>query len=156
MSGERFSIHKRYNDGDRRTHRCHDSHDRANPPKPGSYSLLLPMIHVIRNCATPAQMQQMLESLGIYIKLAVDVEGKILAGGGELHADCEQVLLSEGSNQAHIWGADWYPLTQTVGYESIINIRSRSNNRSTEIQDPALRDHIHQIVQTFLGKVAWQ
>jgi Protein of unknown function (DUF5674) len=65
------------------------------------------MIHIIRDRATPSQMQQMLESLGIYIKLAEDVEGKILAGGGGgLHADCEEVLLSDGSNQAHLWGAD--------------------------------------------------
>jgi Protein of unknown function (DUF5674) len=114
------------------------------------------MIHVIRSRATPEQMRQMLEALGIYIKLAVDVERRILAGGGELHADCEQVLWEDGSNQANIWGADWYPLTQTVGYESIINIRARANNRSSEIQDPAIKEQIHQIVQTCLGKVQWQ
>lgn len=114
------------------------------------------MIHIIRSRATSEQMQQMLESLGIYIKLAVDVKRRILAGGGELHADCEQVLLRDGSDQAHLWGADWYPLTQTVGYESIINIRSKANNRSAEIQDPALREQVNQILQTFLGKVQWQ
>jgi hypothetical protein len=68
------------------------------------------MIHVIRSRATPEQVQQMLEVLGIYIKLAVDVDRAILAGGGELHADCEQVLLMDGSEQANVWGADWYPL----------------------------------------------
>jgi hypothetical protein len=114
------------------------------------------MIHIIRSRATSEQMQQMLESLGIYIKLAVDVKRRILAGGGELHADCEQVLLRDGSDQAHLWGADWYPLTQTVGYESIINIRSKANNRSAEIQDPVLREQVNQILQTFLGKVQWQ
>ncbi|MCX5962535.1 MAG: DUF5674 family protein [Cyanobacteria bacterium] len=36
----------------------------------------------------------MLEALGIYVKLVVDIERKILAGGGELHADCERVLLN--------------------------------------------------------------
>lgn len=114
------------------------------------------MIHVIRNRATPEQMRQMLEALGIYIKLAVDVERRILAGGGELHADCELVLLQDGSEQAHVWGADWYPLNQTVGYESIINIRPSANNRSMEIQDPILRQRVKQIAQSFLGNVGWQ
>jgi hypothetical protein len=40
------------------------------------------MIHIIRQQATPKQMRDMLETLGSYIKLAVDVELGILAGGG--------------------------------------------------------------------------
>lgn len=114
------------------------------------------MIQIIRSRATPEQMQQMLEVLGIYIKLAVDIERGILAGGGELHADCEQVLLEDGSEQANVWGADWYPLKQDVGYESLINIRPRVGNRSMEVQDPAIRSQIHRIVQSLLGNVAWQ
>lgn len=114
------------------------------------------MIQVIVERATPEQMKQMLEALGVYIKLAVDVERKILAGGGELHADCEQVLLAEGSQQADIWGVDWYPLSQTVGYESIINIRPTANNRSMEIQNSALREKISQIAYSLLGDVQWR
>jgi len=41
----------------------------------------------------------MLEALGTYIKLAVDVVRGIFAGGGEYHADCEAVLLEDGSVQ---------------------------------------------------------
>jgi hypothetical protein len=36
------------------------------------------MIHILRDRATPEQMKQMLETLGVYIKLAVDIEEKIL------------------------------------------------------------------------------
>ncbi len=114
------------------------------------------MIYIIRSRAAPEQMRQMLEILGIYIKLAVDLEREIFAGGGELHADCELILLKDGSQQADIWGADWYPLKQAVGYESIINIRPKANNRSMEIQDPALRENIDPIVQSLLGGVQWQ
>ena len=113
------------------------------------------MICIIRDRATSQQMRQMLEVWGTYIKLAVDVERGIVAGGGELHADCEQILLRDGSKQANIWGADWYPLKQTVGYESIVNIRPSANNRSMEIQDPTLREQVHRIVQTLLGNVQW-
>jgi len=114
------------------------------------------MILILRSRADTEQMRQMLEALGIYIKLAVDVERRIISGGGELHADCELVLLTDGSQQANIWGADWYPLKQTVGYESLINIRPRANNRSMSIQNPELRANIDQIVQSFLGNVPWQ
>jgi hypothetical protein len=114
------------------------------------------MIHIIRQKAEPEQMRQMLEVLGIYIKLAVDVERRILAGGGELHADCELVLLDDGSQQRQGWDADWYPPSQMVGYESLINIRPTANNRSMMIQDPAMRDDIHQLVQSLLGDVQWQ
>lgn len=109
------------------------------------------MIYLIRERTTQQQIEAMLESLGIYIKLAVDIERGILAGGGELHADCEAILLEDGSRQADIWGADWYPLTQEVGYESLINIRPRQNNRSMEIQDPVIRERVAQIVQQLLG-----
>lgn len=93
----------------------------------------------------------MLETLGNYIKLAVDIKREIIAGGGEMHADCESILLQDGSKQADIWGADWYPRTQEVGFESLINIRPRQNNRSMEIQDPAIRERVAQIVRQLLG-----
>lgn len=114
------------------------------------------MIHIVRNRAEPEQMRQMLEALGIYIKLAVDIDRRILSGGGDLHVDCELALLGDGSKQVNLWGADWYPLTQTVGYESLINIRPSQNNKSMEIQNPVLQENIHQIVQSLLGNVEWQ
>jgi hypothetical protein len=109
------------------------------------------MLHVVRTSATASQIDEMLEVHGFYIKLAVDIELRILAGGGELHADCEAMLLESGSSQESIWGASWNPLTQEVYYESLINIRSRQNNRSMEILDPEIRAQVAQITQELLG-----
>jgi len=53
-------------------------------------------------------MSELMRSLGAYVKLAVDVRRDVLAGGGELHADCEQVLLEDGRPE-DIWGAHWLP-----------------------------------------------
>ena len=88
----------------------------------------------------------MLQELQTYIKLAVDVERQVLAGGGEWHADCEQLLLKDGSRQEDIWGADWLPNEKQVRYEALINIRPQQNNRSMTIQDTLLRQRIEKIV----------
>ena len=87
------------------------------------------MIHIIREPATPEQVAEMSKAFGgLLIKLAVDVRKGILAGGGELHADCERILLKDGSRQEDVWGADWYPNTGEVGLEALINIRPRQQN----------------------------
>lgn len=79
-----------------------------------------------------------------------DVRRGILAGGGELHADCEQVLLEDGSQQEDVWGADWYPSTGEVGFEALINIRPRQQNYGMEIQDPDLRAQVEAIVRRLM------
>jgi hypothetical protein len=108
------------------------------------------MIHIVRESATPEQIAEMSQVLGLFIKLAVDVQRGILAGGGELHADCEQVLLKDGSQQEDIWGADWYPNTQEVGFEALINIRPRQRNYGMEIQDSDLREQTETIVRRLM------
>lgn len=104
-------------------------------------------IHIIRERCAEKEIQEMLEELETYIKLAVDVKRKILAGGGEYHADCEEVLIENGSRQEDIWGADWYPELREVRCGALINIRPSQNNRSMEIEDPALREKIETIVR---------
>lgn len=112
------------------------------------------MIHLITEKATKEQMFEMLQSLESYVKLAVDIERKILAGGGELHySDCEGVLLENGSSQENVWGADWLPFTQAVTYESLINIRPRQNNFGLEVQDENLREKIKEVVEELLKGV---
>ena len=107
-------------------------------------------IRILRQRATEQEVWDMLEALGTYIKLAVDVERGILAGGGEYHADCEEVLLEDGSLQEDIWGADWYPESRTVRFGALINIRPRQGNRSMEIQDPVLRRRVELVVRNLL------
>src|SRR5262245_30165806 len=66
--------------------------------------------HLLRQRETKEKLTEMLEKLTEYVKLAVDVKREVVAGGGELHADCETVLLEDGSEQEDVWGADWWPL----------------------------------------------
>ncbi|MBI1880079.1 MAG: hypothetical protein HYR94_17980 [Chloroflexi bacterium] len=109
------------------------------------------MILIIREPATTEQVNQMTEAFnGTMIKLAVDVVRGILAGGGALHADCEQALLEDGSQQPNVWGADWYPNEREVGFESLINIRPRQQNFGLEVQDATIRAQIEAIVRRLL------
>lgn len=107
-------------------------------------------IHLLRSRATKQQLDEMLEALGVYVKLAVDIKRGILAGGGVLHADCEAVLLDNSSQQEDVWRADWIPSTQQIRYEALINIRPRQNNPAMEILDSSIRDRIAEIVQRLL------
>ncbi len=110
-------------------------------------------IHLLRDRATSEQVAEMLEELKTYIKLAVDVQRGIVAGGGEWHRDCEQVLLDAGSRQEDIWGADWSPAKKEVRFEALINIRPRQNNRSMTIQDAELRARIEKIVRSIFEEI---
>jgi hypothetical protein len=105
------------------------------------------MIHLLESTPTPQQLAEMLEELEDYVKLAVDIEQGVAVGGGALHADCEAVLLANGSKQENIWGADWIPQVREVRYESFINIRPRQNNPAMTILDPALRARVEAVVR---------
>jgi hypothetical protein len=104
------------------------------------------MILITRDVLTTSQVSEMLQTLGSYVKLAVDVERELVAGGGELHADCEQALIEDGSRQEDIWGADWDSAGE-VRFESLINIRPRQGNRSLVIQSRELRQRVERIVR---------
>jgi len=109
------------------------------------------MIHVLHKRATEQQASEMLEALTTYIKLAVDIQRGVLAGGGVMHADCEAALLEDGSLQENVWGADWVPAGQQISFEALINIRPRQDNPSMEILADDTRDDVSEIVENLLG-----
>ena len=67
------------------------------------------MIHFLSSPATQDQFRDMQEVYTDMIKVAVDVRKGTLAGGGEMHADCEKVLIDNGSEQSDIWGSSKAP-----------------------------------------------
>jgi hypothetical protein len=108
-------------------------------------------IHIIRSPASPQMVDTMLEALGSYIKLAVDVRRGVLAGGGIMHADCEAALLDDGSQEEDIWGADWDPSGRKLTFEALINIRPRHGNPSMRIIDNEIRASVSGVVAALLG-----
>ena len=108
------------------------------------------LIIIVSKQATALEIEQMLTEHKFYIKVVVDIERHILAGGGEMHYDCEQILLENGCQQQNLWGAGYMPLTGSVTYDSLINIRPRQN-RSMEILDVNIREKVAQIIIELLG-----
>ena len=111
------------------------------------------MIHLLEGPATFAQIQEMLQEFETMIKIVVDIRRHRLSGGGEIQADCESVLLENGSEQDDLWGANWYPGEQRIEFESLINIRPRAGNRSILIQDENLRTQVETVTREILGGV---
>ena len=111
------------------------------------------MILLLHQKAVPQQVQDMLEQYEEMIKIVVDIRRRVLSGGGEMHADCESVLLDDGSEQDDLWGANWYPSEQQIEFESLINIRPRLGNRGILIQDENLRRQVEEVTLEILGGV---
>jgi len=101
-----------------------------------------------------ADLDRLLRLFGDMIKYVVDVERGVIAIGGELHADAEQVLLEQGSRPADLWGANYYPGRGREGcieFTSLINIRPARGNRSMEVEDPAVRERIRALTFALVG-----
>lgn len=102
---------------------------------------------LILNKPSPDEMKELLAAHGTYIKLAVDVSLRRVAGGGEWHADAEALLLESGSRQSDIWGGDWLPASKEVEFDSMINVSTERNNPSREIQNEDIRRGFEEIVR---------
>lgn len=111
------------------------------------------MIHLLKELAKQTQIREMLEEYDKMIKIVVDIRRRALSGGGEMHSDCESVLLEDGSEQDDLWGANWYPAEQRIEYESLINIRPRLGNRNVLIQDENIRQQVESITRELMGGV---
>ena len=99
-------------------------------------------------------LDRLLRLFGDMIKYVVDVERGVVAIGGELHADAEQVLLEQGTRPADLWGANYYPGRGREGcieFTSLINIRPARGNRSMEVEDPAVRERIRALTFALVG-----
>ena len=85
-----------------------------------------------------------------YIKLSVDIDQKIVYGGGKLHYDCEQQLvLKENSKNKHIWSGGINLITKKIEYTAVANIKPSANNASIEILDSKIRQKFKNIVKKY-------
>ena len=104
----------------------------------------------------PRELARLVEQFfGRMVKLVIDVRRDVVAVGGELHADAEQRLLSAGSRQVDLWGANYYPGRGRDGcleYTALINIRPAQGNRSMEIEDAGVRETVRRLTSELIGE----
>ena len=87
------------------------------------------------------------------VKAVADIKLDILAIGGEMHADAEQLLLENNSNQEDLWGFNIYPEMpedKKLEYVSFINIRPQIGNRSQEIKSESIKNKINSLVKKMI------
>jgi len=115
----------------------------------------LPQLVVLEQRIEADVLRRLVDRFEDMVKFVVDVERKLIAIGGEMHSDAEQVLLESGSRQADLWGANYYPGRGREGcveFTSFINIRPSAGNRGMEVQDEALRAKVREITFALVGE----
>lgn len=108
------------------------------------------MTTILTKKATEKQIEKMCYEFGSYIKVVVDIEKKILAGGAAMHYDEEQVLLEYGCKQENLWGGGIDFATGTIDYNSMINVRPGQLNPSRDILDQKTRNKFKSITEELL------
>jgi hypothetical protein len=108
-------------------------------------------VHILRRAATSRQLAEMLQDGEDEVRLAVDLQRGVVAGGGEFHADCEEALLDDGSRADDVWGATWRPASGEVCLCALINIKPEQGNRTVEVQEGTARSRIEALVRKTLG-----
>lgn len=84
----------------------------------------------------PSELRRLLERFGDMVKYVVDVERRVVALGGEMHAN-------------------YYPgrgPEACIEYTSLINIRPSAGNPGMELLDPALRERLTAITFAVIGR----
>jgi len=106
-----------------------------------------PMIVLTSEALGPAEVRRLVQAFfGEMVKVVVDVRRD---------ADGEQLLLEDGSEQADLWGANYYPGRGPEGcveFTALINIRPAQGNPGMEIQDPEVRRPVGDVVLRVLGR----
>lgn len=107
-------------------------------------------IVVITDRITKQEVEELAKKrFGDMVKGVVDIEKGVMALGGELHADEEQVMLDRGSSQNDLWGINIYnalPREERIEFDSMINIRPSQGNRSRSVESEDIRRKIIEIV----------
>jgi hypothetical protein len=80
------------------------------------------------------------------VKVVVDIRRKVLSANCEMHLDCYEELQRDGSQREDLWGANVYPKSGNIEYDSMMNVRP-GENLSVDIQDKSIRDSVKDVIE---------
>ena len=106
---------------------------------------------IIRDKISLEELKKMSEKMfDDLVKAVVDIEKEIMVVDAGLHADEEHLLLEEGSKQENLWGiniySDKWGKDGFVVFDSMINLRPASGNKTRGVNDPEIQEKIKEIV----------
>jgi len=84
------------------------------------------------------------------LKAVVDAGRELIAIDGELHADLEQLLLENGSQQWDLWGINLIIEKQKIDIDALINIRPPQNNRHRGIDNPETEKKVIEVAEKWI------
>jgi len=87
---------------------------------------------------------------GEMLKAVVDIERELVAVDGDMHADLEETLIENESQQRNLWGINLYPPSGEIEFDSLINIRPMHNNYSRGIEDPEITKRIEEVIEQWI------
>jgi hypothetical protein len=120
------------------------------PPILAHGHAVTPPVTIVRTPVARAELRSLSEAdFGDFVKAVVDVRRRVMAVGGELHADGEAALLDDGSRQDDLWGINLYPAERSdawIEFDSVINVRPSLGNRTRGVDDAEQRAAIQGIV----------
>ena len=114
-----------------------------------------PRLQVIRLPISRADLAAIASrQFGDMIKAVVDLDRAVMAIGAELHSDEEAALLEDGSSQEALWGINLYPAEHGEGFiefDSMINVRPSTGNRSRDVESEAVRERIRGVIRQLVS-----
>lgn len=101
---------------------------------------------IIRDKITIDELKEMSQKMSdSLVKAVVDVDQNIIAVDAAMHVDEESLLLEEGSSQESLWSINIYPYKsekEWIEFDSMINLRPSSGNRSRGVDNKDLQEKI--------------
>ena len=85
------------------------------------------------------------------VKIVVDIERKVASFGSELHTDCYEELMKDGSSPKNLWGANILTKNKTIEFVSMINIRPADGNRGMEIKNSEIRNAVEAVIKNLFS-----
>lgn len=109
---------------------------------------------IINTMSTLKDLQKEESYFEYMTKAVVDTERELIAVNAELHSDLEQLLLSDGSDQHHLYGINLLFEEKEIEFDSLIN---PPRNREAgfprvgrDVADPRARKKIEEVVAKWI------
>ena len=108
-------------------------------------------MQLVKDTISVDELKKMSEKMfGEFVKAVVDIEKGIMVVDAPLHADEEFLLLENESNQEYLWGINLFPdhfgTDKFIVFDSMINLRPSSGNRTHSVDNPNLQKKIKEVV----------